>query len=80
MDEATSQVDAESEQLINTAIREFGEGRTTLVIAHRLATVRKANRIVVFEQGRVVEQGDHETLVKAGGLYAKLAEMQFTSG
>ena len=56
------------------------QGRTTLVIAHRLATVRKANRIVVFEQGRVVEQGDHETLVKAGGLYAKLAEMQFTAG
>jgi ATP-binding cassette subfamily B protein len=50
------------------------------VIAHRLATVRKANRIVVFEQGRVVEQGDHESLVRAGGLYANLAEMQFTSG
>ena len=55
------------------------QGRTTLVIAHRLATVRKANRIVVFDQGRVVEQGDHESLVRAGGLYAKLAEMQFTS-
>ena len=51
-----------------------------VVVAHLRATVRKANRIVVFEQGRVVEQGDHETLVKAGGLYAKLAEMQFTSG
>jgi ATP-binding cassette subfamily B protein len=55
------------------------QGRTTLVIAHRLATVRKANRIVVFEEGRVVEQGDHESLVRAGGLYAKLADMQFTS-
>jgi ATP-binding cassette subfamily B protein len=66
--------------MVQKALDQASEGRTTLVIAHRLATVRKASRIVVFEQGRVVEQGDHETLVKAGGLYAKLAEMQFTSG
>jgi ATP-binding cassette subfamily B protein len=80
LDEATSALDAANERLVQKALDQASEGRTTLVIAHRLATVRKANRIVVFEQGRVVEQGDHETLVKAGGLYAKLAEMQFTSG
>jgi ATP-binding cassette subfamily B protein len=80
LDEATSALDAANERLVQKALDQASEGRTTLVIAHRLATVRKANRIVVFDQGRVVEQGDHETLVKAGGLYAKLAEMQFTSG
>lgn len=80
LDEATSALDAANERMVQKALDQASEGRTTLVIAHRLATVRKANRIVVFEQGRVVEQGDHETLVKAGGLYAKLAEMQFTSG
>lgn len=80
LDEATSALDAANERMVQKALDQASAGRTTLVIAHRLATVRKANRIVVFEQGRVVEQGDHETLVKAGGLYAKLAEMQFTSG
>jgi len=80
LDEATSALDAANERMVQKALDQASEGRTTLVIAHRLATVRKASRIVVFEQGRVVEQGDHETLVKAGGLYAKLAEMQFTSG
>ena len=80
LDEATSALDAANERLVQKALDQASQGRTTLVIAHRLATVRKANRIVVFEQGRVVEQGDHETLVRAGGLYAKLAEMQFTSG
>jgi ATP-binding cassette subfamily B protein len=80
LDEATSALDAANERMVQKALDQASEGRTTLVIAHRLATVRKANRIVVFEQGRVVEQGDHETLVRAGGLYAKLAEMQFTSG
>ncbi len=80
LDEATSALDAANERLVQKALDQASAGRTTLVIAHRLATVRKANRIVVFEHGRVVEQGDHETLVRAGGLYAKLAEMQFTAG
>ena len=79
LDEATSALDAANERLVQKALDQASQGRTTLVIAHRLATVRKANRIVVFDQGRVVEQGDHESLVRAGGLYAKLAEMQFTS-
>jgi len=80
LDEATSALDAANERLVQKALEQASEGRTTLVIAHRLATVRRANRIVVMEHGSVVEQGDHETLVRAGGLYAKLAEMQFTSG
>ena len=79
LDEATSALDAANERMVQKALDQASQGRTTLVIAHRLATVRKANRIVVFDQGRVVEQGDHESLVRAGGLYAKLAEMQFTS-
>ncbi len=80
LDEATSALDANNERMVQKALDQAAQGRTTLVIAHRLATVRKANRIVVFDQGRVVEQGDHDSLVRAGGLYAKLAEMQFTSG
>jgi ATP-binding cassette subfamily B protein len=80
LDEATSALDAANERMVQKALDQAAQGRTTLVIAHRLATVRKANRIVVFDQGRVVEQGDHESLVRAGGLYAKLAEMQFTAG
>ena len=80
LDEATSALDAANERLVQKALDQASEGRTTLVIAHRLATVRRANRIIVFDQGRVAEQGDHESLVRAGGLYAKLAEMQFTSG
>lgn len=80
LDEATSALDAANERLVQKALDQASQGRTTLVIAHRLATVRRASRIVVMEQGRVVEQGDHESLVRAGGLYAKLAEMQFTSG
>jgi ATP-binding cassette subfamily B protein len=79
LDEATSALDAANERMVQKALDQASQGRTTLVIAHRLATVRKANRIIVLEQGRVVEQGDHESLVRAGGLYAKLAEMQFTS-
>ena len=79
LDEATSALDAANERLVQKALDQASQGRTTLVIAHRLATVRKANRIIVFEHGRVVEQGDHESLVRAGGLYANLAEMQFTS-
>ena len=79
LDEATSALDAANERLVQKALDQASEGRTTLVIAHRLATVRRANRIIVFDQGRVVEQGDHESLVRAGGLYARLADMQFTS-
>ena len=79
LDEATSALDAANERLVQKALDQASEGRTTLVIAHRLATVRRADRIIVLDQGRVVEQGNHESLVGAGGLYAKLAEMQFTS-
>lgn len=79
LDEATSALDAANERLVQKALDQASQGRTTLVIAHRLATVRRANRIIVLDQGRVAEQGDHESLVRAGGLYAKLAEMQFTS-
>ena len=77
LDEATSALDAESEQAVQQAIARLAEGRTTLVVAHRLATVRRADRIVVLEAGRVVATGDHESLVRAGGLYARLARLQF---
>jgi ATP-binding cassette subfamily B protein len=80
LDEATSALDANNERLVQKALEQASHGRTTLVIAHRLATVRRANRIIVMEEGRVMEEGDHESLVKAGGLYAKLAELQFTAG
>ncbi len=80
LDEATSALDAANERLVQKALEQASHGRTTLVIAHRLATVRRANRIIVMDAGRVVEQGDHESLVRAGGLYSKLAELQFTSG
>ncbi len=77
LDEATSALDAESERLVQAALDRLMEGRTTLVIAHRLATVQKANRIVVIDGGRIVETGTHETLSTAGGLYARLARLQF---
>jgi len=77
LDEATSALDAESEQLVQQALATAMEGRTTLVIAHRLATVLKADRIVVMEEGRVVEQGAHAELFAKGGLYARLARLQF---
>ncbi len=80
LDEATSALDAANERLVQRALEEASQGRTTFVIAHRLATVRRADRIVVMEAGRVVEQGTHDALVERGGLYAKLAEMQFTAG
>jgi ATP-binding cassette subfamily B protein len=79
LDEATSALDAESEQLVQQALDGLMQGRTTLVIAHRLATVRAADRIVVLDEGRIVEQGPHEVLSKAGGLYARLARLQFAA-
>ncbi len=77
LDEATSALDAESEALVQDALERLMASRTTLVIAHRLATVRQADRIVVMDKGRIVEEGTHEALSKAGGLYARLASLQF---
>ncbi|EKS33436.1 ABC transporter ATP-binding protein/permease [Afipia clevelandensis] len=77
LDEATSALDAESETLVQTALEELMKQRTTLVIAHRLATVLSCDRILVMENGRIVEQGTHASLVAANGLYARLARLQF---
>ncbi|BBC71200.1 ABC transporter [Altererythrobacter sp. B11] len=77
LDEATSALDAESERLVQQALERLMQGRTTLVIAHRLATVRAADRIVVMDDGRIVEQGSHGQLIANGGLYAHLAALQF---
>lgn len=77
LDEATSALDAESETLVQKALDGLMENRTTLVIAHRLATVLKADRILVLEDGRIVEEGTHQSLITEGGLYAKLARLQF---
>ena len=79
LDEATSALDSESERLVQKAISTAAEGRTTLVIAHRLSTIRRADRIVVMDKGAIVEQGTHDALVARGGLYARLAEMQFAA-
>jgi ATP-binding cassette subfamily B protein len=79
LDEATSALDAESERMVQAALASAMRDRTTLVIAHRLATVQQANRIVVMDHGRIVEQGTHEGLVAANGVYARLAALQFTA-
>ncbi|MAD95043.1 MAG: ABC transporter [Rhodobacteraceae bacterium] len=80
LDEATSALDAESERLVQEAFDALSRNRTTLVVAHRLATVKQADRIIVIDGGKVVAQGTHDTLVADGGLYARLAQLQFTDG
>jgi ATP-binding cassette subfamily B protein len=77
LDEATSALDAESEKLVQDALEKLMKGRTTIVIAHRLATVRSADRIIVMDNGKIVEEGKHTELAKRGGLYARLASLQF---
>lgn len=80
LDEATSALDAESERAVQQAVERLSRDRTTIVVAHRLATVKKADRILVFEDGRIVASGSHDSLVAEGGLYARLARLQFTEG
>ncbi len=80
LDEATSSLDAESERAVQEAVEGLSKDRTTIVVAHRLATVKKADRILVFDEGRIVAQGTHDILVGEDGLYARLARLQFTEG
>ncbi len=78
LDEATSALDAESERAVQTAVEAMAKTRTTIIVAHRLATVKKADRIIVMDQGRIVAEGSHDSLVAEDGLYARLARLQFT--
>ncbi|MCW1950657.1 MAG: ABC transporter transmembrane domain-containing protein [Octadecabacter sp.] len=80
LDEATSALDAESERAVQSAVDTLSKDRTTLIVAHRLATVKKADRIIVFEEGKIAAIGTHDDLVAEGGLYARLARLQFTDG
>ena len=77
MDEATSSIDAYTELLIQKAMNQVLKGRTAIIIAHRLSTVRNSDTIVVLDNGKIVEQGNHQKLLKEGGLYKNLYEMQF---
>jgi ABC-type multidrug transport system fused ATPase/permease subunit len=77
LDEATSALDTESERLVQAAIEHLLEGRTVFVIAHRLSTVQRADRILVLDGGRIIEEGDHGELLAKGGLYRRLYELQF---
>ena len=77
LDEATSALDTESERYIQKALEHVCEGRTTLVIAHRLSTIERADRILVMDQGRIIEQGTHQALLEKGGAYAALHQLQF---
>jgi len=79
LDEATSALDSESEHLVQEALDRLLQGRTTIVIAHRLSTVKNADRVVVLEQGRIVQEGTHTELVQATGLYRRLVERQFVA-
>ena len=80
LDEATSALDAENERLVQQGLANLMAGRTTIVIAHRLATIQRLKRIVVMDQGHVVGEGSHAELVASGGLYARLADLQFSQG
>jgi ATP-binding cassette subfamily B protein len=80
LDEATSALDAESEHAVQAAVDAMSRSRTTIIVAHRLATVKKADRIIVLDAGRIVAQGTHDSLVAENGLYARLARLQFTDG